>query len=152
MARPKTNIFDRINRLCRQEGDCRIWTGSLNNGVPQLRPEGTNPQRIIMDDVYGLGLDRRTHVAPNCGNKLCCAAGHLMIKKHTKPRPKAQEPQPPPPPPADDDAELEDCIGCLNAIEDRYKKTFEEICAEMAIDGFSPDEVRAALEEMEKQK
>lgn len=138
------NIADRLQ----PDGECLVWTGALNNGVPRMRPGKTNPQRLIWQEYWELRLIPQIHIAPICGNRLCCNPQHLMMGKHAKPRSKPLE-APPPAIVSVQDDDLEECIGCIYLTDGWSMMSFDELCTELAPDNFTPDQIRAALAEIE---
>lgn len=87
MAKPITiHTLASIMGRCEPRGECQIWTGMINNGVPKIYDGGRMvavryvvarlAKRISAKDV-----PEGIRFSPSCGNGLCVARGHVMIEQ-----------------------------------------------------------------------
>ena len=75
------DVFTRIIRLCRVEGECLVWLGNNYRGrQPRLFVSGR--ARLVHRLMYGIIYGEFTgYLAHTCGNSLCCRPEHLRIKR-----------------------------------------------------------------------
>jgi hypothetical protein len=84
----RTPVEDRIKAMTYEEGDCLIWTGYTNNGVPMVRyyrPDGSriaSPVRRVLAERAGMYLNKNLICTPACGNRDCVKLEHIKLANH----------------------------------------------------------------------
>lgn len=63
-----------------EEGDCWIWQGAFNQGVPVVRHNARiiNVRRFIAHEVQGLDVVGK-YASTRCQNPQCCAPDHVDL-------------------------------------------------------------------------
>lgn len=66
-----------------EEGDCLLWLGVMQNGVPHARHNGRYvPVRRLMMEFKGIKFRAGTkYLAPSCGHKDCVELKHISQKR-----------------------------------------------------------------------
>ena len=74
------DVFNRIIRRSRVEGDCLVWHGTSPGGHGRLDVGDKKGyvHRLMYQIIYG---DFTGHLMHTCGNLLCCRPEHLRIKR-----------------------------------------------------------------------
>lgn len=76
----KEITFDAIDLLCREEGNCLVWTGSVaSDGKPIACVCGKTIRlrKVVWSMVHGKDVPRDRRVSDSCGNPLCLTPSHL---------------------------------------------------------------------------
>lgn len=73
MKRKTTPVLERIDGLCKQEGTCKVWIGSLSAGTtPQIRVDGKpKPVRRVLWEAKHGPIPEGMKVVSTCGCSLC---------------------------------------------------------------------------------
>lgn len=80
---PKKHTIESLLERTVEEGDCRLWTGYLCNGVPQVHHQGKMvPVRRLMLALAGKNSTAAAFVACSCGNTSCVEPLHIV--QHTE--------------------------------------------------------------------
>jgi hypothetical protein len=77
-------VFDRfMMNVTEQPDGCWLWTAGVRWGKEKF--EGQSPQRFSYL-FHNKVLPRNKDVAPTCGNDLCVAPEHLVLKDRVFPK------------------------------------------------------------------
>lgn len=71
---------------CIEEGECLVWFGKLNKGVPYISHEGKqiSLRPYLYTEVYAKRLHPGCQVVPICGNPRCLAKDCLTARSRSK--------------------------------------------------------------------
>jgi hypothetical protein len=79
-SRPWT--FQTLHDRCTEEGNCRLWNGSLNSaGHPTASINGKNTlvRRYVLEHLMDKRLGRTNRAATYCNNPVCCSERCLFV-------------------------------------------------------------------------
>lgn len=78
-------VLQKILEKTEQQGDCLIWTGRIQSGVPflSIRVQGQKPlhltiRRYFYEQNTGEKLHRQAKLSMSCGNPLCVNPDHIV--------------------------------------------------------------------------
>jgi hypothetical protein len=82
----KAWTYEEILLHCLEEGECLVWFGPLNKGVPYIRHEGrqVSLRPFVYVNLWGKRLLGGYQVVPSCGNPKCLARECLVARTHSK--------------------------------------------------------------------
>ncbi|MBF5006865.1 hypothetical protein [Diaphorobacter caeni] len=76
---PKIHTIQSLLARTVEEGSCRLWTGYLANGVPQVHHGGKMvPVRRLLLTLAGIDCSAAAFVPCNCGNSSCVEPKHIV--------------------------------------------------------------------------
>lgn len=76
----KELTFEALDRLCREDGDCLVWTGSVaSDGKPVACVNGKTVRLrgAVWRMVHGKAIPRGRRISDTCCNPLCLLPSHL---------------------------------------------------------------------------
>lgn len=76
-SRGRRLTVDEINAQCVQNGECLLWTGTLQDGIPMAKRDGKHYsiRKVIWDQFRGAS---RGGVVMTCGNSDCLNPAHMQ--------------------------------------------------------------------------